>query len=405
MRRSKIRNPTIDASIFDFVQGVLLLRFPKKATESDRQAIVSFTGKFQQLTGPIMVKAVEDTAFYRFNRLVSLNEVGGAPDRFGTTLESFHAFNLERQRKYPNAMTASSTHDTKRSEDVRARIDVLSEIEKTWRKRVQQWGCWNQKHNRKIDGLPAPSRNAEYMIYQTLVGTWPGDPAAGPGWDDYVQRIRSYMIKVEREAKESTSWVNPNRPYEEAVFQFVTHVLAVNPQSPFLVDLASFAAQVAQHGYWNSLSQLVLKMTVPGVPDFYQGTEFWNYTLVDPDNRRPVDFVQHRRWLDKLLDQMGQAISCPDRGVVLDKWIEHDPIADCESGADVTSLLADLMEQRANGRIKLLIMLVGLRLRRKYQPMFATGEYLPLQVSGSQAQQIIALARSGDGRSCIAIAP
>ncbi|MDZ4851096.1 MAG: malto-oligosyltrehalose synthase [Pirellulaceae bacterium] len=403
--RAKRRNPAIDSSVFDFVRDVLLLRFHETANEVDRQAIESFAGKFQQLTGPIMAKAVEDTTFYRFNRLVSLNEVGGEPERFGVTAEAFHDLNRVRQLRFPQALTASTTHDTKRSEDVRARINVLSEIEKTWQKHVNQWSRWNQKHKVAIDGDSSPSRNAEYLLYQTLVGTWPTSNPTGLDLETYTDRIKYYMLKVEREAKVNTSWVNPNSDYEASVTQFVESVLSPSDKNRFLKDLSDFAGLVAGHGYWNSLSQLVLKIASPGVPDFFQGTELWNLTLVDPDNRQPVDFAVHRQALDRLRNEMAGALGLEGRDSVVEKWLDADNVDNVEAQVGANNLICSLMENRDSGMIKLFVSLVSLRNRRRQHRLFTAGEYEPLEVIGSQAHHLVAFARLVEDKSCIVMIP
>jgi len=403
--RAKRRNPAIDATVFDFVQDMLLLKFPDAALEEDRQAIEKFTGKFQQLTGPIMAKAVEDTTFYRFNRLVSLNEVGGEPNQFGVTDESFHQTNVERQRRFPYALTASSTHDTKRSEDVRARINVLSEIEKLWRKHVLQWSRWNQKSKSSVDGGLAPSRNAEYLLYQTLVGTWPTANPTGQALDEFRERIQTYMLKVEREAKVNTSWVSPNIAYEHAVKKFVANILRSDPKNAFLEDLKLFSNLIAEHGYWNSLSQLVLKIASPGVPDFYQGAELWNLTLVDPDNRQPVDFPMRRQLLDGLLDQMGVAMEKQSRNGAIESWLDNQHHRSSTAEFETTQLLDSLLSGRETGLIKMFVSLIGLRTRRKYHELFTVGEYLPLMVTGSKSNHLVAFARTYGEQACIVVVP
>ena len=403
--RAKRRNPAIDGTIFDFVQDMLLLQFPETVKEEDRQAIEKFTGKFQQLTGPIMAKAVEDTTFYRFNRLVSLNEVGGEPGHFGNSVESFHQMNLDRQRRFPYALTASTTHDTKRSEDVRARINVLSEIEKTWRKHVQRWSRWNQKLKVEIDGSLAPSRNAEYLLYQTLVGTWPKSNPTGQALEEYQKRIQAYMLKVGREAKENTSWVRPNGAYEQAVNDFVANALSNASKNAFLNDLKVFANLLAENGYWNSLSQLILKMMSPGVPDFYQGTELWNLTLVDPDNRQPVDFSMHRQMLDGLLDQMAIAMECQNRNTAIELWLDDRHSSSPAAQLQVMNLIDSLMNGRDTGLIKLFITLVGLRTRRRSHKLFTEGQYEPLAVRGSKSEHLVAFIRTYDGDVSIGAAP
>ena len=286
---AKRRNLTTNVSVFDFVRDTLLLRYPENADATYKQDQLAFVQKFQQLTAPITAKGVEDTASYRYHRLVSLNEVGGAPDRFGISVEDFHQQCLARQEKWPASMSASSTHDTKRSEDVRAHIHVLSEIPRVWRQAVTRWHRWNRRHLAEVEGRPAPDRNDEYLLYQTLVGAWPLLP---PGPDEaaaFIARIQQYMLKAAKEAKLNTSWINPHEAYDEALTRFVAGILAPGRGNRFLADFVAFHPGIARLGMVNSLALTLLKIVAPGVPDFYQGTEIWDFSLVDPDNRRPVD--------------------------------------------------------------------------------------------------------------------
>ena len=215
--RAKRRNPAINESIFDFLKDVLLLRFPPDFSERDGQEWLDFVMRFQQLSGPVMAKGVEDTALSVYNRLVSLNEVGGNPDRFGTPLETFHGQNMERIKNWPHALIATSTHDTKRSEDVRARINVLSEMPSEWGKQVRNWAAMNRKKKIALEGEKMPDRNDEYLLYQTLIGVWPIETPVGQEYLRFVQRIKDYMLKEAREAKVNTSWINSNRTYEESL--------------------------------------------------------------------------------------------------------------------------------------------------------------------------------------------
>jgi (1->4)-alpha-D-glucan 1-alpha-D-glucosylmutase len=288
--KAKRKNPAISASIFDFLRDVLLLRFPENIAVDNKKEWLDFVMRFQQITGPVMAKGLEDTAFYVYNRLVSLNEVGGMPERFGTPIETFHGQNIERMKSWPHALIASSTHDTKRSEDVRARINVLSEIPDEWRRHLALWRRLNRKRRLMVDGQFAPDRNEEYLFYQTLVGAWPVGEMDEAGYAGFRERIRGYMLKAIREAKVNTSWVNPNAIYEDAVMIFVDSVLSDARGNQFPKEFLPFRQKISHFGMFNSLSQTLLKITCPGVPDFYQGTEIWDFSLVDPDNRRPVDY-------------------------------------------------------------------------------------------------------------------
>lgn len=273
---SKLNRPEIDSELFDLLSDVLLLRV-RGALESE------FVSRFQQFTGSVMAKGVEDTAFYCFNRLISLNEVGGDPGRFGTSPEAFHSFCSELQESRPRGMLASSTHDTKRSEDVRARISLLTEIPGKWRSAVERWAGINEKH--KTEDFP--DRNTEYFLYQTLVGAWPISR----------ERLLPYMEKASREAKQQTSWHAPNERFETATRQFIQEIYE---DEAFIADFEAFAQPFVEPGRINSLSQVLLKLSCPGIPDTYQGSELWDLSLVDPDNRRPVDYELRRRLLSEL---------------------------------------------------------------------------------------------------------
>jgi (1->4)-alpha-D-glucan 1-alpha-D-glucosylmutase len=365
---AKRRNPAMSRVIFDFIRDVLLLRAATDWDESARQQIAQFVGKFQQLTGPIMAKAVEDTALYRFTRLISLNEVGGEPAVFGTSAATLHAFNQSRLPRYAHSLNASSTHDTKRSEDLRARISVLSEIPREWRDRVRAWSRAHRRLKAEVDGFEAPSRNSEYLLYQTLVGLWPDHLPTGAERQTLVERLQEHLLKVEREAKVHTSWVSPNEAYEAAVHRFVAAIFS-DRRGTMLEDIDRFARRVAQHGRWNSLSQLLLKIASPGIPDFFQGMEIWQETLVDPDNRRPVDFTPLRSLLDQVRN--GHPVGL-------------------ESGGD--------------GRIKMFVTHAALEARRRCPDLFAAGNYLPLEVRGKFADCVFAFARSeGESRALVIV--
>ncbi|OGU13235.1 MAG: malto-oligosyltrehalose synthase, partial [Geobacteraceae bacterium GWC2_53_11] len=377
--RAKHRNPAISALVFDFIRDVLLLRFPDGMSMEDKATWLDFVKRFQQITGPVMAKGVEDTAFYRYNRLVSQNEVGGSPDRLGITLEAFHGQNIERCKNRPLAMLATSTHDTKRSEDVRARISVLSEIPELWREGLSRWNRQNRKLVRMVDEAPTPGRNEEYLLYQTLVGTW---PLCAPEDDEFARfrsRIKEYMLKAMREAKVRSSWINPNIPHEDAVLSFIDAILHDSPHNMFFRDFASFQKLTAACGIFNSLSQTLLKITSPGIPDFYQGNELWDFSLVDPDNRRPVDFAVRTALLDVLLRQEAMA------------------------GARETARQA--VATRNDGRIKLHLTWKALGFRREHRTLFEAGSYVPLTVEGSRREHVCAFERSERDRSILVVVP
>ena len=377
--RAKRQNPAISASVFDFIRDVLLLRFPAAMSEGHKKAWLDFVKRFQQLTGPVMAKGVEDTAFYLYNRLISLNEVGGSPERFGITMEAFHGQNIERAKSRPHAMLSSSTHDTKRSEDVRARINVLSEIPDQWREGLTRWGGQNRRLKMVVDGNPAPSRNEEYLLYQTLLGTWPCCAPGEPEFDRFRARIKEYMVKAMREAKVHTSWISPNLLREDAVRYFIDTILSPAPQNRFLDDFTSFQTLTAACGIFNSLSQTLLKITSPGFPDFYQGNELWDFSLVDPDNRRPVDYRLRRELLEQLVQR--------------------------ESSAGSLETARELVDCRRDGRIKMYLTWKSLNFRRERSELFQSGRYLPLAVEGACREQVCAFERSVNDASALVVVP
>lgn len=379
VRRAKRRNRGTSGLIFDFVHDTLLLHWSDALDEEARREHADFVMKFQQLTGPVMAKGVEDTAFYVFNRLVSLNEVGGEPDRFGRTPEAFHAAMRDRAERWPHALSTSSTHDTKRSEDVRARINVLSEFPEVWAPRVNAWARANAVHKRRDDdGHAIPDPNDEYLLYQTLVGAWPLGPMDDAARADFVARLQAYVEKATREAKTHTSWINPHPAYDEGLADFVAAVLDAG-NTAFLDDFLPFQQTVARLGMVNSLAQTLVKITAPGVPDVYQGQEVWDFSLVDPDNRRPVDYALRRRMLDDL---------CARR----------------ESG-DGAALARELVEGWEDGRIKMHVVQRALRLRASRPQLFLRGAYLPLEPEGPAAEHVVAFARTAEDGAAITVVP
>ena len=346
-----------DDGIFDFLHDALTMDLLKPGRPPHSAPRVRrFALKVQQFTGPMMAKSLEDTAFYRFHRLLALNEVGGDPASTGLSVAALHDAMQVRAREWPQGMTATATHDTKRGEDARARIAALSEIPGEWTSAVSRWKVLNAPHLALDDHLRAPSATFEYMLYQTLLGAWPLGEAADAG---FVERIQAYALKAAREGKEETSWLNPHEAYENGVRSFVGKILDPALSGEFLEALKSLARRVALLGALNSLSQLTLKATLPGVPDFYQGTEFWDLSLVDPDNRRPVDFAARHAALS--------SIDNPD-------WRE-------------------LIESWPDGRLKLAWTRHLLKLRNELPSVFAQGDYQPLDVRGTHADHVIAFAR------------
>jgi (1->4)-alpha-D-glucan 1-alpha-D-glucosylmutase len=378
VEEAKRRNPRTARAIFQFIGDTLTLNNLEKFRSEDRPSVVDFVMKFQQLTGPVMAKGVEDTAFYVYNRLVSLNEVGGEPEEFGTSLEAFHRRNATRLRHWPHSMLALSTHDTKRGEDARVRIDALSEIAPAWRVALTRWRKFNETKKSMVNGKPAPDNNDEYLFYQTLIGAWPRTAPGTSSFSSFRERIIAYMQKAIKEAKVHTSWVSPNEHYDRAVEDFVRQVLSAEETDSFLSDFSQFHSRIGRAGMLNSLAQTLFKMTAPGVPDFYQGTELWNFSLVDPDNRRPVDFARRKAFLESLR--------------------RHD-------GSDAPGFLSELLEQWRDGRVKLYLIQKTLRFRRHHRDLFERGSYVPLYADGNLREHVCAFTRRLDSRWVIAAAP
>jgi (1->4)-alpha-D-glucan 1-alpha-D-glucosylmutase len=375
-RWAKRRNPTMPRSLFDFIASVLLLETPplsKEQAEPRRE----FALKLQQVTGPVTAKGLEDTAFYRYYPLASLNEVGGELDTEPLSVAEFHRRMRHRASDWPHALSATATHDTKRGEDVRARLHVLTEAPEEWIEAVERWQETNRPRLREIDGQPAPSRNEQYLLYQTLVGTWPLEPLDEAGREQYAERIERYMEKALREAKVHTSWLNPAPEYEEAALGFVREVLRPDARE-FQDDLDRFARKIAGAGFVNGLAQTVLKATLPGVPDVYQGNELWDFHLVDPDNRRPVDFERRERLLAEL---------------------ERD------FDRDALGCARELRAAWPDPRVKLFALWRALRLRGRWPEVFAEGEYLPLETTGVHAEHVLAFARRHGDRWAAAVVP
>jgi (1->4)-alpha-D-glucan 1-alpha-D-glucosylmutase len=416
VREARRRHPRTARTLFAFLEDTLLLRNLREFRAEDHADVVRFVMRFQQITGPIMAKSVEDTAFYSYNRLSSLNEVGGAPEHFGTSPAEFHRQNAERARTWPHAMLSATTHDTKRSEDTRARINVLAELPGEWEEALARWSTLNERHKQEVDGALAPDRNDEYLLYQTLLGTWPfadlqyephredkgqtpnakgeaaeeslnnGQAANNGGFSLqpsafslYKERIAAYLQKATKEAKRHTSWINPNEEYDAAVRAFVEAILADTPDNQFVREVVPFARRVAFFGRYNSLAQTLLRLTSPGVPDVYQGTELWDLSLVDPDNRRPVDFAL----VAAMLQDVRRRARSEDRA----------------------ALAADLLANSADGRVKLFLTAEALDLRRRHEKLFANSEYHQLEAQGAKAAHIVAFARTLEQQAIIVVVP
>lgn len=359
----------------NFIEKLLLLQYEDTLSQSEKDQWLYWVMRVQQYTGPLMAKGVEDTALYVYNRLLSLNEVGGEPAQFGISLSEFHRFNQVRQEQWSEAMSATSTHDTKRGEDVRARMNVLSEIPEAWQKQVQTWSELNRRHKVRNKGAEFPDRNDEYAFYQTLIGAFPFDELELASFTD---RVKDYMLKAIREAKVYTAWLRPNPNYENACLNFVDAVLERSKQNRFLQEFLPFQKRIAFYGILNSLSQTLIKITSPGIPDFYQGTELWDLSLVDPDNRRPVDFALRQKYLTEIQQHIQ---------------------------ADLSGFIPRLLETKEDGRIKLFLTIQALKTRTTYLEVFQQGTYIPLEVEGKFQDHIFAFARRTDQTTSITITP
>jgi (1->4)-alpha-D-glucan 1-alpha-D-glucosylmutase len=374
LARRRTSPESISDAAFAFVRAVLLLEVPHYL-ESRRADWLDFTMRWQQFTGPVMAKGLEDTANYRHNSLLSLNEVGGDPlrERPPFTLAEFHEFNRLRSEQWPDTLNATATHDTKRGEDVRARLNVLTEMPEEWERRLDKWMGWNQSCRVRVNGVPAPSVSEEIMIYQTLLGGWPNLPEEEA---EFLERVKEFLVKALREAKQNSSWIEPQEEYERAVQQFVERIAAAD--SPFVADFREFQALVARFGALNSLAQVLAKITAPGVPDFYQGTELWSFTLVDPDNRRPVDYRRRAALLETL-----------KRREVEDR----------------KGLLRELSADPRLDETKLYLTYKGLEFRRANPDFFARGEYQALAARGAFADHVCAFARRFGDDWAVAVIP
>ena len=364
------RNRALEVSVFEFLRDVLL---PPKDNPHpvDEELRRTFVLKFQQCTGPIAAKGVEDTAFYVFNQLVALNEVGGDPAAAGLSVEAFHRQNAVRLAEFPHCLLATSTHDTKRSEDVRARLAVLAEMPEEWGRTARRWQVMNRKHGSEIEGETAPDANEEFLLYQTLLGAWPLEGLHEGNRAVFIRRIQEYMRKALHEAKVNSSWLEPNAAWDDAVSRFIAAILTPGGRNRFPQSLSSLAARIAQHGAVNSLTQTVLKLTCPGVPDIYQGNELWDFSLVDPDNRRPVDFALRQQRLADL---------------------EHAPPR-------------ELPDHWRDGRIKIFAIHRLLTLRREMPALFASGSYTGVPTQGTFADKVVAFERREGSESLIVIVP
>lgn len=369
-----------DRSIFDVLHQVFALELPQHASEIPRKALLDVVMSWQQLTSPVMAKGAEDTSFYLYNRLVSLNEVGAEPTVFGIEPEEYHCRNQQRALQLPHTMLCTSTHDTKRSEDVRCRIAALSELADTWQEHIHRWHHDNvQFHLTQTKDSGVPSANDCYLLYQTLLGTWPLDLSfEREDREVYIQRIQEYMIKAAREAKQNTNWLNPDEQYETALTTF-SHSCICAENQLFQQSFLPFLRRVIRLGMCNSLSTVVLKYCAPGVPDLYQGNELWDYSLVDPDNRRPVDYALRKQWLSTVTEAYAQQPR--------------------------STFLAELLATADDGRIKLFLTWLLLQLRLKHSALFCDGTYDTLSLSGTFTRQAVVSRRRNEAMQLVVVAP
>jgi (1->4)-alpha-D-glucan 1-alpha-D-glucosylmutase len=356
------RRPRLPPECFDFLGDVLSLRQKPYLSSGQREARLDFVMRWQQFSGPIMAKGFEDTFLYIHNPLTSLNEVGSA-SASGLSADAFHEFCAHQKRLWPHALNATTTHDTKRSEDVRARINILSEMAADWKRHLERWALWNSTRKVRLDGREAPDRNEEILLYQTMLGAWPLNPSELAGFKD---RLHNFMIKATREAMIHTKWTRPNVRHEKALSRFIDALMRESPRNRFLHDFLGFQQKVSYYGALSALAQVALKITAPGVPDFYQGAELWDLRLVDPDNRSPVDF--EKRML--LLAEIHKQEQAPD-----------------------PAFINDLLEKWEDGRVKLYLISKMLNFRNAHLELFRDGDYVPLKAAGQRKENVCAFFR------------
>jgi (1->4)-alpha-D-glucan 1-alpha-D-glucosylmutase len=380
LETAKLASPVLPDVLFDFIGGLLTFLDPIASQPPLRQLTLDWIARFQQLSGPAMAKGLEDTTFYSWTRFVSLNEVGGHPDHFGTHLDEFHRANQLRLEQWPDSLLATATHDTKRGEDTRARLNVLSEIPGHWAATVQRWHRWHRHARSSIQQQPAPDPSLEFLLYQTIAGSWPIRPTARPQ-PGHIERLQACLLKSAREAKSHTSWIDPNPDFEQAIQSFIHTIFHSRHSARFLADLHRLLRLIAIPGACNSLSQSLLKLTVPGVPDVYQGTELWDFSLVDPDNRRPVDFSLRQASLLALQQEWNR------------------------SPTNLIPLCRALLRSLHDGRVKLFVIWRTLQLRRLSPTLFARGDYQPITALGRHARHVCAFRRCLRNSEFIVVVP
>jgi (1->4)-alpha-D-glucan 1-alpha-D-glucosylmutase len=375
MKQARANVTDVDGSAFDFVDKMLsgdLVAEPHSGFS--RHAALRCAMKLQQYSGPVMAKGLEDTALYRYNRLIALNEVGGHPDRFGVTVSAFHKSNAQRAKRWPHTMLGTTTHDTKHGEDARARLAVLSEMPADWAQQVQAWSRILRARRGDVEGIAPPDPNDEYLYYQLLIGSWPPELTGSGAFEPdalraFTERVKGAMVKSVREAKVHSTWDSPNTAYEGALVEFIEQSLDAERSKAFLMAFLPFQERVARLGVQNSLVQTVLKLTAPGLPDIYQGAELWDLSMVDPDNRRPVDYNLRIRMLD-----------------------------------DRRRSIQEMMEDWHDGAIKLAVTAAILRFRRDHAELFDDGEYEALGDAGPKGNHVCAFVRRLNDESVIVAA-
>ena len=378
--RARRRLPTVDRLVFDFVRDVLSMEIPDDATDEERRLRERFAVRFQQTTGPVQAKGLEDTTFYRQFPLLSLNEVGGDPSRFATSPSAFHALNAHRLAEWPGGLSTTATHDTKRGEDARLRINVISELADEWKIRLPRWSRWNARKRTTVNDLECPDAREEYLLYQTLLGAWPfggPDDAPPPG---FVERVQGFVVKAASEAKRNTTWIDADSSYKEALARYVADILEGDDAGPFLNDFLPFQRRVARIGIVHSLAQTLLKLASPGVADVYQGAESWEFSMVDPDNRRPVDFASRASTLDRIKAALA-------------------------SGKSRSEVARGLYEAPEDGAIKLYLVWTLMNHRRTNADLYLRGSYRAVESVGDHKEHVVALQRGFMGRNVLALAP
>jgi (1->4)-alpha-D-glucan 1-alpha-D-glucosylmutase len=370
----KASNNNFEERGINFIKDLLTLNILDETKDRIGPDWLNFVMDLQQLSSPVMAKGFEDTALYNYNRLISLNEVGGNPTLFGITTDKFHDFFNKRQENEKGSLLTTSTHDTKRSEDVRCRINVLTEIPKSFLDHYNKWQKMNSKFKNKIGRSYFPDKNTEYLLYQTLIGSLPFELMREKGNinKEYIERIKNYMIKASREAKKYTNWIKPDENYENILLEFISKILNNNN---FIDDLIPFTEKVAFYGAFNSLVYLTLKLTCPGIPDTYQGCDLWDFSLVDPDNRRPVDYQLRQKYLNTIKE-----------------------VSEKEK-------ILDLLNNYSDGSIKLYVSYKLLNLRKKYKELFVNSKYVPLKITGNFKNNFIAYMREKNNNKLVVILP